>query len=201
MTESRNAVKQKAKEVKPVVEECIRAGLDFSKTKKELKSRGIHYPNLAKTFYTWQQAIFPENARTEALSSLSEKRKAKEEKSILSVISPKSWSKQKQKEVDESVISDVLNEALFNFIPCPNKNLKTEDVKEINVGGSITGLVVYYTDINLNHPLVVFVLRAIMLVIKVRAMCYKVQEKVGAIQNKVESLRKGDWHEPAPPEK
>jgi hypothetical protein len=93
-----------------------------------------------------------------------------------------------------------LNEALFNFIPCPNKNLKIEDVKKINVGGSIIGLVVYYTDINLNHPLVVFVLRTIMLVIKVRALCYKVQEKVGEIQRKVEDLRKGAWN-PPPPEK
>jgi hypothetical protein len=66
MTKSRNADKQKAKEVKPIVEECIRAGLDYSKTKKELKSRGIHYPNLAKTFYTWQQAIFPEDVRQKA---------------------------------------------------------------------------------------------------------------------------------------
>ena len=191
MSKSRNAERQKAKEVKPIVEECIRAGFDFTKTKKELKSRNIHYPNLAKTFYTWQQNIFPEDQRTQALSSLAEKKKGKEEKSIFSLISPKSWSKQKQKEVDESVISDVLNEALFNFIPCPNKNLKIEDVKKINVGGSITGLIVYYTDINLNHPLIVFVLRTIMLVIKVRALCYKVQEKVGEIQSKVEGLRMG----------
>ena len=197
-----NKERVKAKEVKPIVENCIRAGMDYSKTRKELKKQGLRYPNLAKTFYTWQQAIFPENARTQALTSLGEKRKAKEEEKggILAAISPKSWSKQKQKEVDESVISDVINEALFNFIPCPNKNLKIEDVKQINVGGSITGLVVYYTDINLNHPLVVFVLRTIMLVIKVRALCYKVQEKVGAIQSKVEDLRKGAWS-PPPPEK
>ena len=200
MTKSRNAERQKAKDVKPIVEECIRGGMDFSKTKKELKSRGIHYPNLAKTFYTWQQAINPSESRDAAIHSLSEKRKAKNEKGILSLISPKSWSKQKQKEMDESVISDVLNEALFNFIPCPNKNLKLEDVKKINVGGSITGLVVYYTDINLNHPLIIFSLRTLMLVIKVRAMCYKVQEKVGEIQSKVENLRKGAFN-PPPPEK
>ena len=190
----------KAKEVKPIVEECIRAGMDYSKTRKELKKQGLRYPNLAKTFYTWQQAIFPENARTQALSSLSEKRKGKEEKGILSVISPRSWSKQKQKEMDETVIADVLNEAFFNFIPCPNKNLTIEDVKKINVGGSVVGLVVYYTDINLNHPLVVFVLRTIMLVIKVRALCYKVQERLGKIQSKIEDLRKGDWNPPKPEE-
>lgn len=197
MMKSRNVDKQKAKEVKPIVEECIRAGLDFSKTKKELKSRGIHYPNLAKTFYTWQQAIFPEDERKNAIHSLSEKKKGKDE-GLLAALTPKSWNKTKQKEVDESVIADVLNEAFFNFIPCPNKNLTIEDVKKINVGGAVVGIVVYYTDINLNHPLIVIILRTIMLVIKVRAMCYKVQEKVGEIQSKIKDLRKGEWNPPEP---
>lgn len=194
MTKSRNAERQKAKEVKPIVEECIRGGLDFTKTKKELKSRGIHYPNLAKTFYTWQQAIFPEDQRQNALSSLSEKRRAKEGKSLSSMISPKSWSKQKQKEVDESVIADVINEAVFHFIPCPHKGLKVEDVKKINVGGSVMGLVVYYTDINLNHPIVIFVLRAIMLVIKVRALCYVVQKKIEEVKGKLDLGLHGGSH-------
>ena len=175
--------------IKQVVTERIRAGDNYKQTRKFLDKQGIKYTGLKTTFYTWKSEIFPEDARQNAISSLSGKRK--KEGSIMSVLTPKAWNKTKQKEVDESVIADVVNEALFHFIPCPNKNLKIEDVKEINVGGSLVGLVVYYTDINLNHPLVIFSLRTIMLVLKVRAMCYKVQEKVGAIQSKVEGLRMG----------
>lgn len=185
MRNNEKAKKRKAKEVKPIVEDCIRSGMDFSATKKELKKRNIHYPNLAKIFSTWQQAIFPEDERKNAIHSLSEKKKGKDE-GLLSALTPRAWSKQKQKEVDESVIADVLNDAIFYFVPCPHKGLTIEDVKKINVGGSVTGLIVYYTDLNLNHPIIIFVLRTIMLVIKVKALCYAVQKKVEEVKGKLD---------------
>ena len=192
--------KRKTDEWKSRVEELIRNGKNFKSINETLLQE--HLPTLGgSTFRRYKASIFPEEMREGALSTLKERKKKKEEGSIMSVLTPKAWNKTKQKEVDESVIADVLNEALFHFIPCPNNGLKIEDVKEINVGGSLVGLVVYYTDINLNHPLVIFSLRTIMLVLKVRAMCFKVQEKVEAIQSKIGSLRKGEWHEPPPPEK
>ena len=187
--------------IKLVVTERIRAGDNYKQTRKFLDKQGIKYTGLKTTFYTWKNEIFPEASREQAIHSLTERKKQRNgEGGIMSVITPKAWNKTKQKEVDESVIADVLNEALFHFIPCPNKGLKIEDVKEINVGGSLVGLVIYYTDINLNHPLVIFSLRTIMLVLKVRAMCFKVQERVGEIQSKIGDLRKGEW-KPSPPEK
>ena len=180
-----NKERVKAKEVKPFVEECIRNGMDYSKTRKELKKQGMHYPNLAKTFYTWQQNLHPENARTEALTAVGERKREKQKKG--SILTGKAWSKQKQKEADESVFADVLNEAVFYFVPCPQKGLTKEDVKEINLGGGVVGLVTYYTDINLNHPIIVFVVRTIMLVLKVRAMCFEVQKKVEDVKAKLKA--------------
>lgn len=196
MRKSENVKKEKAKDVKPIVEGCIRQGLDFSETRKELKKRNINYPNLAKIFSTWKNEIFPEESRSEAISSLKDKRKTKDEKGLLDVLSPRAWSKQKQKEADESVIAGVLNEAVFQLVPCPNKGLKIEDVKEINVGGSVVGLIVYYTNLNLNHPILIFVLRTLMLVVKIRTKCYEIQEKMGNIKGKIEDLRKGEWNPP-----
>ena len=182
-----NKEKVKAKEVKPIVENCIKAGMDYSKTRKELKKQGLRYPNLAKTFYTWQQAIFPEDERKNAIHSLSEKKKGKDE-GLLSALTPKAWSKQKQKDADESVFAEVLNEAAFTFIPCPHKGLTKEDVKQINVGGSVVGLVSYYTNVNLNHPIIIFVTRIIMLVLKVKRLCFTVHQKVEEVQVKAKEL-------------
>lgn len=194
MEKTRNAIKQKAKEVKPIVEECIRAGMDYSKTKKELKSRGIFYPNLAKTFYQWQQAIFPEDARSDALHTLSEKKKDKNKSSLLSPHG--SWTKVKQKEADESAFAQVLNDAIFYLMPCPQKGLTVEMVREINLGGGVVGIVSYYTNVNLNHPVIIVVTRTILLVIKVKAVCYTIQQKVAAVKTVAEKL----WR-PAEPEK
>lgn len=180
---------EKAKDVKPIIEECIRAGMDYSKTEKELKSRGLKYPNLSKTFYQWREKIQPEDARHDALQSIHDKRE--EKKSLLPT--PKAWNKGKQKEVDESVFADVLNEGLFALIPCPHKNLKIEDVKQINLGGAIVGLVSYYTSVNLNHPIIIFISRALILVLKVRKMCYLIQEKYSEFKQKTKEslLRQG----------
>lgn len=162
------------KAVKEAVLTHIRAGLNYTDTKKKLEMEGILYPALKTSWYKWAQEIFPEEARQNAMEKLREKK----DKGKTTKTSPRSWNKGKQKEADESVFADVLNDATFHFIPCPQRNLTIEEVKKINLGGAVVGLVTYYTDINLSHPIIIFVSRAIMLVIKVRALCYKIQEKI-----------------------
>ena len=186
--------------IKKVVTERIQAGDNYKQTRQFLDKSGIKYNGLKSTFYTWRNELFPEEARQGAIHSISEKKKVKQESGILSAISPKSWSKQQQKTADESALATVINDAMFQFIPCPNKNLTKEDVQEINMGGSVIAIVSYYTDINLSHPLIIFVTRTLLLVIKVRALCYKIQEKAGNIKGKIEDLKRGEWN-PPPPEK
>jgi hypothetical protein len=184
---------EKAKDVRSTVEECIRAGMNFSKTKKELKSRGINYPNLSKTFYQWQEEIHPEDLRGKTLGAMKE---TKENKKKPLLPTPKAWNKQKQKEADECVFADVLNEALFYFTPCPQQGLKIEDLKQINLGGGIVGVVTYYTNVNLNHPVIVLVTRAILMVLKVRQMCYVMQDKYNEIKKKAREFSMPGVHSP-----
>ena len=191
--------KKKTDEWKNRVEELIRSGKNFKSTNETLLQEQL--PTLGgSTFRRYKASIFPEEMREGALSTLKERKKAKKEEGLMSLISPKAWSKQKQKEADDSAVATVINDALFQFIPCPSKRLTKEDIQEINMGGSVIALVSYYTDINLNHPLVIFVTRTLLLVVKVRAVCFKVQEKLGEIQAKIGDLRKGEWS-PPPPEK
>ena len=186
MTESRKAEADKAKDVKGLVEECIRGGMNFSDTQKHLKMQNIKYPNLSKTFYTWKAEIFPEEQRQKALTEIADKKKDKDK-----TTKPYTWNTKKQKDADESVFASVLNDALFYFVPCPQKNLTLEDVQKINLGGGIVATVTYYTDINLNHPIIVLVARAVMLVIKVKKMCYTISEKVSEAKQKARDMLPG----------
>ena len=177
-------MKMDKKETKEVVLTHIRARLNYSQTKKELEKAGIDYPALKTSFYKWRQEIFPETARQDALTELKEQKDKKTQKTP----QRPAWNKTKQTEADTSVFADVMNEALFHFIPCPHKGLTVEDVKQINVGGSVVGLVTFYTNINLNHPVIVFVTRTIMLVLKVRKMCFMINEKIEAAKESARSV-------------
>ena len=189
MEKAENQKAEKAKDVRGTVEECIRAGMNFSKTQKELKSRGIKYPNLSKTYYTWKNEIFPEQATHSALQTMHDRREEKKDKPLLPT--PKGWNAKRQKDADDCVFAEAINEALFYFIPCPQEGLKVEDVKQINLGGGIVGVVTYYTNINLNHPLIVLVTRVIVLVMKVKKLCYVIQGKISEAKEKARSALPG----------
>ena len=177
--------KRKTDEWKTRAQELIKSGQDYKSTNETLLQE--HKLGIGgSTFRRFKAAIFPEEMRERALSSMKEKRSSKKPE-----MSRKVWTKVKQTEADLSPFAGVINQAMFSFIPCPNKNLTIEQVNEINLGGSIVGVISYYTNVNLNHPLLILLTRVLLLVIKVRAMCFRVQERVSEIQSKVEGLRKG----------
>ena len=179
--------KKKTDEWKARAEELIRAGGNFKSVNETLLQE--HEQSIgSSTFRRFKASIFPEELRKGALDSLKEKREGAK-KPLLPT--PKAWTKAKQLESDTSVFADVLNEALFYFIPCPEHNLKIEDVKQINLGGGIVGVITYYTNINLNHPVIVLVTRAILMVLKVRQMCYVMQEKYNELKQKAKEQLPG----------
>lgn len=177
--------KKQSAEWKSRAEELIREGKNFKSVNEtlfeELKS-GIG----GSTYRRFKADMFPEDARREALGAIKEKREGADKQP-----KTKLWNKTKQTEADTSVFADVLNEGLFAVIPCPHKGLKIEDVKQINMGGAIVGIVTYYTNINLNHPVIVFVTRTILLVIKVRKMCYLINEKIEEAKAKARDVLPG----------
>lgn len=173
------------KKLKEKINGCIREGLSFSQTKDKLGKEGIT-KDFHSSFFRMKQEIFPEEARRNALTEIAEKKKGESK-----TTKPYTWNTKKQKDADESVFAHVLNDALFYFVPCPQKNLTLEDVQKINLGGGVVSVVSYYTDINLNHPIIVLVARVVMLVIKVKKMCYTISEKVSAAKQKARDTLPG----------
>lgn len=166
------------KAIKSRVLEHIKSGKDYSQTKEMLEKEGIEYPALKNSFYVWKQQIFPTQKVDEGLAKAGEKRKEREtnhEKTRKRV----DWTSQKQKKADESKLAELINRGVFSVIPCPSKRLTPEEVQKINVGGSVVASLQYYfPDFNLDHPLVVLTVRIILLVIKVKSICYILQKKV-----------------------
>lgn len=179
------------KAIKSRVLEHIKSGKNYTQTKEMLEKEGINYPALKNSFYVWKQQIFPQQKIDEGLAAAGEKRVEREKKR--KVID---WSPQKQKKADESKLAELINRGIFAGVPCPKKGLKFEDVQTINVGGSVVASIQYYfPDFNLDHPLVVLSTRVILLVIKVKQMCYMIQAKVeevkGAIEDKLTGIKPG----------
>jgi hypothetical protein len=89
------------------------------------------------------------------------------------------WNKGKQKAADETKLAQLINKGMYHSIYpfCKNKELKEEDVQEVNMGGAIVGSIQYFVpDLNLDHPLIVLATRGIMLYLRFKAICNKVSE-------------------------
>lgn len=145
----------------------------------------------SKTFWSHKQKNNPEEERERVLTSLPKKDKSEKRPA---------WNKGKQKSADESDLAKLINKGIFCVIPCPSNKLEEKHVQEINVGGAIIGSVTYYfPDINLDHPLILLTTRTIVLIIKVRALCYtikeKVQETVSDLKDKLTGIKSG-WESP-----
>lgn len=173
------------KAIKERVLTHIKSGKNYTQTKELLEKEGIDYPALKTSFYKWHESIFPSRKRDKALEISGEKRREREDarenkkKRI-------DWTPQKQKKADESKLAELINRGLFSVIPCPTGELKFEDVDDINLGGAIVGTVqFYFPDFNLDHPLVVVVVRGIILVIRVKALCYTIKEKIKGIKESI----------------
>lgn len=177
-----------AKERKELVIEKIKEGKNFSEVKKELKEEGIDYKGLNSSFYRWRKEVLGEEDVKEGeerlegegdvieagIQKLEEKtKKASAEKKR------RKWSDKQQKDADNSYLARLINTGVFYFTPCPNKNLKREEVEAINIGGAVVGVLNYYfPSMNLKHPLIVLGSRAVLLMITIKERCYKAVKKI-----------------------
>lgn len=140
--------------------------------KKEYDGVGL----AGSSYYKATQKMFPEEEVTGAV----EKHKLKKEKAARG-----RPPKEKvdfagaQKKADESKLAKILNQGIFLGVPCPNNQLKQEDIDEVNPGGAIVGVLQYYVpQFNPEHPVVVIVLRMVLLVVKIKNVCWSVKKKV-----------------------
>jgi hypothetical protein len=89
------------------------------------------------------------------------------------------WTKTKQTAADTSKLAVIINKGMYHgLMPfCKNKELKEEDVQEVNFGGAVVGTVGYFfPDINMEHPLILLATRGIILYLKFKAICSKIVE-------------------------
>lgn len=172
--------KMDKKAIKNRVLEHIKSGKNYSQTKEMLEKEGIKYPALKNSFYVWREQIFPSQKVDKGLQAAGEKRREREEKAGKTKKRIE-WTSAKQKKADDSALAELINTGVFVIIPCPTKELKPEHVQEINIGGAVVASAQYYfPDFNLDHPLVVLMVRGLVLVIKVKSLCYTIRQKIAA---------------------
>lgn len=75
---------------------------------------------------------------------------------------------------DKTELAKLVNKGMFalSLPACKNKKLTLKDVEEINFGGAVVGVLVYYIPgFNFQHPIVILISRGIALFLRVRTIC------------------------------
>lgn len=175
----------KRKEKDKIVE-WIKEGKKYKECKTLADAEGIT-TDFHNSFYKWQQEINPSQAVDKALESAAVRREEREDKKKTQQKRAK-WTTQKQKTADESGLAKIINKGVFHgtFPFCKSKQLKEEDVQDINVGGAVVANILYFfPDVNLEHPLIVLGTRAILFFIRFKAICSHITEKIEEIKEKI----------------
>ena len=180
------------KKNKERVLELIREGKSYNETNRELHEK--ESDSIAgSTYYRLKESIFPEDKMEKALEGSKikrverEDRREKEKRKV-------TWNSKKQKEADESKLAELINQAVYHgtFKFCRNKELKLEDVKEINLGGGIVASVMYFLpDLNLDHPAIVLATRGILFYLRFRTICSTITEKIDGAKVKASEVLGG----------
>lgn len=104
------------------------------------------------------------------------------------------WSKQKQAAADSSKLATVLNTAMYHgLLPvCKNKQLKEKDVQEVNFGGAVVGTVGYlFPQLNMEHPLILLATRGIILYLKFKVICGKIEDMKAKVSETIGGIKAG----------
>jgi hypothetical protein len=91
------------------------------------------------------------------------------------------WSKGKQQTADTSQLAKIINMGVYQgLMPmCANKELKEEDVQAVNPGGAVVATISYYfPEQKMDHPIVILGIRVVILYIKFKSVCSRVQKTV-----------------------
>ena len=89
------------------------------------------------------------------------------------------WTKQKQSAADTSKLAQIINMGIYQgMMPfCANQELKEEHIQEINPGGAVVANISYFfPESKLEHPLVMLGIRVVILYIKFKSVCGKMQK-------------------------
>ena len=177
----------------------IRDGKKFKECKELADKEGIK-TDFHNSFYKWQQEVNPTEKLNKALETIGERREEKEDKKKKDKRKI-AWSAKKQQDADNSDLAKIINKGLYHgvFPLCKNKQLKEEDIQDVNVGGSCVACIIYFfPEVDLNNPLIVLATRGILFYIRFRAICSAVKQKMDELKVKVvggDSGIKPEWSE------
>jgi hypothetical protein len=165
------------------LKDLIATGKNFAACDKELKEMYGEEGKVAKATYQRHKKDLTGGPEADnALKALGEIRA--EEKAPKKKLP--AWNKGKQKAADESRLATLINKGMYHGLYpfCKNKELKEEDVQEVNLGGGVVGAVQYYVpDLNLDHPIIILLTRGIMLYLAFKRICGKIADIKEKIQN------------------
>jgi hypothetical protein len=161
-----------------LLDDLIRAKFNYEDTNKGLKKKFGDMGVVSGVDYQEHKTKIDGGAEVdEKIDEIGTRKHVKKPK-------PKpAWSKQKQSAADGSKLAQIINMGIYQgMLPfCANKELKEEHVQEINPGGAIVGNINYFfPETKLEHPLVMLGIRVVILYIKFKSVCGKVQRIVQA---------------------
>lgn len=169
------------------LKDMIASGKNFATCDKELNALYGEEGKVAKATYQRHKKDLTGGPEVDnALKQLGETRQ--EQKSSKKKLP--AWNKGKQKAADESKLATLINKGMYHSLMpfCKNKELKEEDIQEVNLGGGVVGAVQYYVpDLNLDHPIIVLLTRGIMLYLAFKRICGKIAD----IKEKIQTIGGG----------
>jgi len=153
--------------VKEKLEEAILEGKNYAETRDLLKEE-FNWSLSGKTFREYKAKLVDTSDVQQVVSKVKlEKKKTRK------------WTKRDQKVADESKLAELINKCIYTCLPCPQKRLAEKDVQEINLGGGrIDVIMYYYPQFNLENPVIIFIMRLLMFIVKFYQLCIKVKEKI-----------------------
>jgi hypothetical protein len=155
------------------VKDLIRANFDYQSTNLALKKKFGDIGAIGGDTYRKLKETIMGGARAdEKIHDLGEQKRVKKAKKL------PAWDKKKQAQADGSALAHIINAGVYQgMMPfCATKDLKEEDVQEINPGGAIVANVNYYfPDTKLEHPLVLLGVRVVILYLKFKSVCSEIK--------------------------
>lgn len=162
-----------------MLDDLINANKNYEDTNAALKKQFGDEGTLSGVAYRGRKAKLTGGAEVdEKIEGLRERKQVKKEK-------PKpAWTKQKQSAADSSKLAQIINMGIYQgiFPFCANKELAESDVQEINPGGAVVANISYYfPESKLEHPLIMLGIRAVILYVKFKAVCGKINKTTGKV--------------------
>ena len=188
----------KKQEKKEKLEALIREGKTYKESSDSMEKEGEKLAG--SVYYATKQRIYPSEKVDKALEASGDRRQDREDKKKKDKRKI-AWSTGKQKAADESDLAKIINKGLYHgvFPLCKNKQLKEEDIQDVNVGGSCVACIIYFfPEVDLNNPLIVLTTRGILFYIRFKAICSAITQKIEELKAKVVGGNSGikpEWSE------